>query len=151
MDAGGTQLDVVQGERRVVGRHGPRGRVTGLIVAVGIVLLNLAVVLEDVGRQLDCGDSATVSDIFFTLCAAHEPRGEPASRKSARAQNKDGRTPATTGSSVLDWFLGFDWVSGTGRGGGMRRKEQDKQIDNGYRGYGLKAELEGGGINNCKL
>lgn len=65
-------------------------------------------------------------------------------------------------------MLGFDWVSETGRGGGMRRKEQETQRDKGYQGYqGLPRVTESGlprlrtessvrgrdkfRTNNCKL
>lgn len=44
----------IRGQRRVVRGHGPRRWVVGLVVAVRVVLLRLAVVLEDVGGQRGC-------------------------------------------------------------------------------------------------
>lgn len=144
MDAGGPQLEVVQGEGRIVGRHRLRGRVVGLVVAVRVVLLNLTVVLEDAGRQLDWGDRASVSDI---LCVAHRP----GSKTSQRARQTEGESPerkmadpppqeAARGFGLL----GFDWVSETGGGSGIKRKEQETQRDKGYQGLLSQGTKVGG-------
>lgn len=92
MDSGGPQLDVVGEQRGVVGLHGPRGRVVGLVVAVRVVLLRLTVVLEEVGRQLDCGDSAAVSDIL-ALCVAKQSRQpvRPTTRATSQHASQTGR------------------------------------------------------------
>lgn len=108
MDPRGAQLDVVQGEGGVIGRHGPRGRVVGLVVAVGVVLLHLAVVGEDVGRDLGWGDtSAAVSDIFACVLPK-QPAGQEVSRQSVIAQNKDGRPPPPQ-EAMFAWVC-FVWI-----------------------------------------
>lgn len=80
-------MDVIQGECGVVGGDGPRGRVVGLVVAVGIVLLHLAVVLEDVGRQLD---SNIVAHTGVRVTVAGRPSG--ADRSGDPRPARDSRT-----------------------------------------------------------
>ncbi|TNN30379.1 hypothetical protein EYF80_059468 [Liparis tanakae] len=96
---------VLRVRRGVAGRHGPRRRVAGLVVAVRVVVLGLAVVLEDVGRQLDCGDSAAVSDII-ALCGEQAAGGEAARQRVSGSPKQRWPPPATTGSGVYISSIG---------------------------------------------
>lgn len=123
---------MVQAQRGVVGRHGLWRRVVGLVVAVRVVLLHLAIVGEDVGGQLDWGDSAAVSHI---LCVAKAKEGRAkAARQSdghaiAERHNTDGGPPTTTtatrsGRGSLPPLLGL-----------VRQEKDGQQKERGYHGY----------------
>lgn len=88
---------------------------------------------------MDWGDSVAVNDIF-TLCIANQPGSEPASTPVRQAESqcepktKMADPPPPQEAKFWIGLLGCDWVSDTGRGGGMGRKEQETQKDKGYLG-----------------
>lgn len=144
----GPQLRVVQGERRVVGGYGPRRRVVGLVVAIRVVLLNFAVVLEDVGRQLDCGDSAAVSDLL-ALCVANQADGEVASAPNQREPKTKMADPPPQEARVWIIVMDCDWISEEEEeGAGRARDTEEKgyqglpQVTTGYHGFRSKFETK---------
>lgn len=80
----GTSVDTV-GPRLLL-LDGLGGGVVGLPITVGVVVLRFTVVLEDVGRQLDCGDSSAVS-VF--LCFPKDKQAPPPKYHHRRMQPWD--------------------------------------------------------------